>query len=404
MMKKFFLFFGMTLLFLAEAFTGKAQAVNVDSSHACYVRISLLTVEPGQDLYALFGHSALRIQDSMTHTDVVYGWGTFNFDEPNFYWKFLKGRLNYFASVDNFNDFIAEYHYEKRSVWEQELILTCAQKDSILQALAVNMLPQNRFYKYDFLKDNCTTRIRDIVYNHLKDVEISQPLTQPGVSYRDMLHEYLDEGARPWSKLGIDILLGMPTDQLPNNHTAMFLPDFLMQGLDLTTLHDAPITEAETMIYQAEPCDCLTWMYAPLLIISIICVILLVISFIPLKWAVSITKITDSFFFYITGLIGLLIVFMWFFTEHTATINNLNIAWALPTNFIIAFFVWKHPKWSRPYFLFVAMIYLILLAAWFFLPQDLNIALIPFVLYMMFRSFKLGGRKISKKYNAEVYF
>ncbi len=403
-MKKFYLLVGLACLFITGIQTAWAQVLPSDTSRSCSVRISLLTVEPGQDLYALFGHSAIRIQDSTKKTDVVYGWGTFNFDEPYFYLKFLKGSLNYYASVDNFNDFMEEYRYEKRSVWEQELALTCAEKNAILQAIAVNMLPQNRFYKYNFLEDNCTTRIRNIIYKQLPAAEITQPLTQPGVSFRDMLHEYLDEGARPWSKLGVDILLGMPTDKLPDNQAAMFLPDYLMQGLDFTILDEQPVTETENMIYQAEPCDCLTWMYAPLLLLSSLCVVLLIISLLPLKWAVAITKLTDSFFFYLTGLIGILLVFMWFFTEHTSMRNNFNIMWALPTNFILAFFVWKHPKWSRPYFLLVSIIYLVLLAAWFFLPQDLNIALIPFVLYMMFRSYKLGGRKVSKKYNAEVYF
>ncbi|MBS1730138.1 MAG: DUF4105 domain-containing protein [Bacteroidetes bacterium] len=375
-----------------------------DSTAHCHVRISILTVEPGQELYSIFGHSAIRIQDSVSHSDLVYGWGTFDFNEPHFYLKFLKGNLNYFVSVDPFNDFMAEYKVDQRSVWEQVLILNCMQKEAILKAIAINMLPQNRFYQYDFLKDNCTTRIRDIIFANVQNTELEGTITLPGVSYRDMIHEYLDEGAKPWSKLGIDILLGSPTDKEPGNQSAMFLPDYLMQALDVTQVNGQPITESEEMIFQAAPCDCLTWMYAPLMTTSVICVIFLIISLIPIRWAITMTKLMDSFLFYITGLIGIIIFFMWLFTEHTATANNFNIVWALPTNFIFAFFIWRHHKWSRPYFLIVSILYAILLATWFFLPQELNIALIPVILYMMFRSYKLGGKKISKEYNAEVYF
>ena len=401
-MKKIFHCLFLPALFLLNAL--KVSAQDIDSATNCHVRISVLTVEPGQELYSIFGHSAIRVQDSLKHSDIVYGWGTFDFDEPNFYLKFMRGNLNYFVSVDPFNNFMQEYKVDQRSVWEQVLILNCTQKDSILSALAVNMLPQNRFYQYDFLKDNCTTRIRDMIFAHIPNMEITDSLTLPGVSFRDMIHEYLDEGAKPWSKLGIDILLGSPTDKKPNNQSAMFLPDYLMQGLDLTLVDGAPITERENMIYQGAPCDCLTWTYAPLMAASVVCVILFVISLIPIRWAITITKFSDSFFFYITGLIGILIVFMWFFTEHSSTANNFNIAWALPTNFFFAFFVWRHHKWTRPYFLIVSLLYAVLLATWFFLPQELNIALIPVVLLMMFRSFKLGGKKIPKEYNAEVYF
>ena len=397
-------FCGIILSILFSISALNIQAQPADSVSNCHVRISVLTVEPGQELYSIFGHSAIRVQDSLQNMDIVYGWGTFNFDEPNFYLKFLKGNLNYYVSVDRFNDFIQEYKEEQRSVWEQELILNCTQKDSILHALEVNMLPQNRFYKYDFLKDNCTTRIRDMIFGHMPGIVITDSLTLPGVSFRDMIHEYLDEGAKPWSKLGIDILLGSSTDISPTNKTAMFLPDYLMQGLDMTHVDEMPVAESETMIYQADPCDCLTWMYAPLMTTSIVCVILFVISLIPIRWAIIITKISDSFLFYLTGLIGILILFMWFFTEHSSTANNFNIAWALPTNFLFAFFVWKHHKWSRTYFLLVSLIYAILLATWFFLPQELNIALIPVVLLLMFRSYKLGGKKIPKEYNAETYF
>ncbi|NDA64980.1 MAG: DUF4105 domain-containing protein, partial [Chitinophagia bacterium] len=117
----------------------------------------------GQELYSLFGHTALRIIDSTNHTDIVYNWGTFDFDEPNFYVNFMRGQLNYFISAWNFPDFMYEYEQEQRNVYEQKLMLSCLDKQKIVAATLINMQGSNRYYKYDFLLDNCTNRVRDII-------------------------------------------------------------------------------------------------------------------------------------------------------------------------------------------------------------------------------------------------
>src|SRR5580765_926960 len=89
--------------------------------NASHIRLSIITCGPGDELYSLFGHTALRITDSSNNSDIVYNWGTFSFDEPNFYLKFLRGNLLYYVSADNFSDFLYEYSYEHRSVYEQVL-------------------------------------------------------------------------------------------------------------------------------------------------------------------------------------------------------------------------------------------------------------------------------------------
>lgn len=128
------------------------------------LRISLLTCSPGKDLYAVFGHSALRIVDSAVGTDIVYNYGTFDFDDPDFYTKFVRGKLWYFLSQAYFADFIYEYDYFKRPVTEQVLMLTDAEKIALQQAIFDNLREENRYYQYDFLFDNCTTRLRDLIF------------------------------------------------------------------------------------------------------------------------------------------------------------------------------------------------------------------------------------------------
>jgi len=376
----FFLFFNNTL---------KAQ----QDSSSCHLRISVLTCAPGAELYSTFGHTAIRVIDSVRHTDLVFNWGTFDFDDPNFYLKFIRGKLEYFLSVDPFNEFIYTYQYEQRSIWEQELNLDCAKKLQLFAAIQKNLQGGNRFYKYDFLLDNCTSRVRDIVFGNINGLRVTDSLTEDGITYRNQIHEYLDEGAKPWSKLGIDILLGSKLDKKVTNWNAMFLPDYLMQGLDESNLADEGIIHPSTIIYAANPPDIKSWKYAPVLIFSILFAGLIVISLLKKGWAVRTTRIFDSLLLYITGVLGFLLLFMWFGTDHTVCKNNFNLLWALPTNFVAAFFIWKRPLWVRRYFYVAALIYGLFLLSWFWLPQQINIALIPLVLYMLLRCSKLATGK-----------
>jgi hypothetical protein len=367
-----------------------AQSVfsQTDSSH---VRISVLTLEPGNELYSTFGHSAIRLIDSTTHKDLVFNWGTFDFDDPDFYAKFVRGKLDYFLSIEPYQNFVITYQEEKRSIWEQELALSYEKKQALLNALKTNLSGGNRFYKYDFLFDNCTTRIRDLLFNNLPDLRIQDSLTDAGTTYRNLIHEYLDEGAKPWSKLGIDVLLGSKLDKPVSNHSAMFLPDYVMQGLDMSNYAEEGQVTPAKMIYTASPPDIKTWKYAPLLLFGIICILLFVISLSHKRWAVLTTKFFDSFFLYITGLLGFLLVFMWFGTDHTVCKANFNLIWALPTNFVAAFFIWKRPLWVRKYFFIVAIVYGLFLLSWFWLPQQINLALIPIVLFLALRCSKLAS-------------
>src|SRR4051794_26759093 len=113
---------------LAFFFAGFAQS---DSGSHCNRRISLLTCTPGSELYSTFGHSAFRIVDSLAGTDIIYNYGTFDFDDPHFYSKFVRGKLLYFVSVDEFQNFLAEYQYEKRGITEQSLNLSCEEKQKL---------------------------------------------------------------------------------------------------------------------------------------------------------------------------------------------------------------------------------------------------------------------------------
>lgn len=356
----------------------------------CGLRISVLTCSPGQDLYSIFGHNALRITDKSKGTDIIYNWGTFDFDEPNFYIKFMRGKLMYFLSPDRIQDFVYTYEYEGRSVTEQVLNISCAQKMKIKQAVELNMIGNNRFYKYDFLFDNCTTRIRDILENNVSGINVSGNLVAPNTTFRNMLHSYLDKGSQPWSKLGIDILLGSRIDQPVTNNQAMFLPEYLLKAIDSSVIKKQNLVEKKDKLVTAQPYEENVGIYNPLIATSIFFILLSGIGILKADWSKRIIKFTDLLLLYVTGLIGLLLLFMWFFTDHTSCDNNYNIAWALPTNFAVVFVAWKKPLWTKLYFKVAAFITTFLFLAWYWLPQEMNIALLPVILYMLYRYAKLS--------------
>ncbi|MES2329407.1 MAG: DUF4105 domain-containing protein [Bacteroidota bacterium] len=377
-MKKFSLF----LIVFFSFFIKRTEAQ--DSSH---LRISLLTCAQGDELYSVFGHTALRIIDSVQHTDVVYNYGTFDFNDPDFYMKFTRGTLDYMLSAYYFQDFMAEYYAEKRTVTEQELVLTGDAKNNLNKALQENLAGAARYYKYVFNYNNCTSRIRDLLFQHA-GLKPDRQLVPAGTTCRNMLHEALDNGDQPWSKLGIDILLGSRIDKPVTIAESMFLPDYLMKGVD-SSVHSHNILLDKKIIYNSgvPQKQHHNW---PLYLFSVIAVLSILVSSGKNKTAKRVTRFFDITLFLLTGLIGFLLLFMWFGTDHKACGANYNLLWALPTNLIVVFALWRNPRWLRKYFTACMIIHLLTVLLWFWLPQQLNIGLIPVVVLLLQRCWKLS--------------
>ena len=166
-MKK--VFFLLISFFLFCSLVAQHPADSIGNKTACHLRLSLLTCTPGTELYSTFGHSAIRVTDTSGKTDIIFNYGTFDFDDPAFFVKFVRGKLLYFVSIDEFENFLDQYNYEKRGITEQVLDLSCDVKKNLLIALHDNAKEENRYYKYDFVYDNCTTRIRDIIFSAVKN-------------------------------------------------------------------------------------------------------------------------------------------------------------------------------------------------------------------------------------------
>jgi hypothetical protein len=357
---------------------------------SCNLRISLLTCSPGEELYSTFGHTALRVQDAARGADYVFNYGTFEFG-PDFYTKFIRGKLLYFLSVEDFNDFLYEYKLQSRSIQEQVIQLSCDEKQKLYVALQNNAQEQNRYYRYDFLFDNCTTRAGDIVAKNANSpVVFKNILPKNTPSFRNLIHEYLNAGHEYWSKLGIDILLGAKLDGKVSNREAMFLPDYLLKGFDSATVNNHPlVTPPQTILPMPSPLKDKSFL-TPAVVFSLLLVIILAISFIKSNWARATISIFDFLFFFILGLAGILLLFMWFGTDHKVCQNNYNLLWALPTNVVMAFFVHSKRIWVKKYFRIILWLTVVLVLIWVFLPQQMNNALIPIVVLIIYRGLHLS--------------
>ena len=351
-------------------------------------QISLITCDPGDELYSIFGHSAIRVFDDSLHINEVYNYGTFNFNTPNFYLKFANGKLDYMLSVYNFKYFLPAYFRDKRGVSEQFLNLNRVEKQRLYKALEINRLPQNKFYRYDFFFDNCATRIRDIV---LSSVDGHIGYTQKdtiNMTFRDMLHLYLNK--QPWIRDGIDIILGSRIDRKVSLSESVFLPDYLKDYFMHANIENngkvRPLIIEDVSLIKFDNPKISSSKLTPEFVTWMLFVVLVILTIIEKRTNRQFV-IIDRLLLFITGLLGFVIFYLWFLTEHTATGANYNILWAMPTNLILFLFLKK----ARNSNLFKTLLYitwiplLIVLLGWKLIPQELPASVFPVALIMLIR-------------------
>jgi hypothetical protein len=377
------------LIFASFIFMKQVSA----SSDSCGLRISLLTVTPGEELYSVFGHSALRVVDSVSGTDIIYNFGTFDFSDPDFYSKFVRGKLLYSLSQETFQNFRYENEYFHRGITEQVLSFNCQEKSLIQANLFVNMQEENRYYKYDFLKDNCTTRLRDIIFGaNSKSANNKFLVSKTTSTYRDYLHFYLDRAEMPWTQLGIDVLLGLNSDALMNVTESMFLPDYLLKGVGIAKWGDKSLVSEEKILLkdlQPKPTPPPFWK-TPMFLFSVIAIIFIVFFNSKFKKATLILAKLDFYLFLIIGIFGVILTFMWVGTDHLSFRYNINLIWAMPLNVIAAFLLVKGNKNINKYFLVYSLILLLLLITIFVFPGMINTSVFPIILLLSYRSWMIG--------------
>ena len=375
------------ILLLFGVFTS-SQLIAQDSTKGA-LQISILTCAPGEDVYTAWGHTAIRIIDSATQTDVVYNFGTFDFNTPNFLVEFVKGNLNYFLSADNFQNFILEYQYYGRSIKEQVLILSDVEKINWQNALQKNLEGNNRYYLYNFITDNCTTKVKDGFYQFAT----SQIPPSTIKSYRTHVVEAPYQQGIPWIGLGIDVLLGAVSDQAPSPLQAGFLPDLLFDQIAAQPGHIAATQNYDfTKTTASTPTD-------PIFYIVGLILLYLFFSKWNARWAVIAAKFLDIILLFIFGLGGLLLVYMSLFSKHTACHYNFNIDWIHPLYWIALVCYFIKPIWAGYLgrIFFIATIGLIAVSYW--LPQSFSISVYLLMGLSLILNYRLIKRGRDAKFN-----
>ena len=384
MKKNIFLFF---LLFTAASLQAQFPQLSKDAE------ISLLTVSPSEDeVYTVYGHTALRVRDTSKKLDIVFNYGIFDFSKPNFIYRFAKGETDYRLAAQYTRDFLIEYEMRGSEVTEQILDIDSAGKARIWEALMINNLPENRVYRYNFFFDNCATRPAAIIEKQAGgEIDYNAPFKQQ--TFRDLIN-YCTRN-KPWLTFGCDLALGSPTDRTATPHEMMFLPPYLKEAFDTATITDtdgsrkALVSSTKTLINgglddETEP-D--TGFFTPLVCGWGFFLIILVVTFIEWRRK-SYFRIVDCILFFIAGVAGIVLFFLSFVSTHPCVCPNWNIIWLQPFDLVaVILFTVKKLRKAAYYYHFINFAALtLMLAGWHFIPQHLNTAFIPLVMSLWLRS------------------
>lgn len=302
--KRIKLYFLLLTLLLINLNNGFAQNITLSDK----TTISVVTCDAGTQLHSLFGHTALRINDPINNFDAVYNFGYFDFNTPNFYLKFIKGDMQYFAAVDSFEDFLLQYIYEQRGVYEQVLNIPAIQKQRIFDDLNRILQSEERFYTYKFIDRNCTTMIVDLL-NRNMDVKIPNQIASKSETYRKILYGYVANHF--YENLGISIIFGAKTD---TKFSEIFLPLQLLEGLELLKNQNPQlVSNTKTLYKQSVAEEFSVWNNVYTLLLFLIVIIVF-----NKKW------LTFSYFILI-GIVGVLLIFVSFYSLHAEVRNNYNV-------------------------------------------------------------------------------
>ena len=343
-------------------------------------KISILSIGEGLSLVDAFGHTAIRVKDAQLKNDIVFNFGVYDFNSPNFYSNFVKGRPEYKLAIQNYSNLIQNYIRQKRYIVEHQLNLDQNSTKIIIDLLVEKL--NDPYYIYDYFRDNCTTRAADIVIdktnNKFKDDKLE---SEAILTYRDLIHRKINENS--WAALGIDLCLGAIIDKKINTRETFFLPENLMNYLDL---YEGDIIKRNIIYSPESEISYRENLPSPLLInliLSLIIVAITIFNFKSNKW----NKSLDSLIFLISGSIGILIIYLWFFSNHFAGAQNFNFLWAFPLNFALIFAIYKNkiPNWSIGYIKLLIILIILLFLHWTTGVQKYNLTLLPIFVALLIR-------------------
>ena len=385
---------GLFLLFLLYSVTD----VKAQRDSLCY---SLLTCEPGRQIYELYGHTAIRQKDFRTGTDIVFNYGLFDFNTPHFIRRFTLGETDYILGYTTYDSFSMEYLHRGSIVHEQILNLTQDETEKLKNLLLENLKPQNRTYRYNVLFNNCSTMAIDIIEKAIIG-RVTYPQPAEGLTFRKLLEE--KTGVRPWSRFAINMVMGAMTDLPLEYRQDAFSPLRLMSLAEKAVITDTssvarslclPSTE---VVRPGKSVDFGNPALTPIQVMLIVFMVTLIISL--TGWITGRTLwLYDLFLFGAQGIAGIVIATLFFFSEHASVNTNWLIICFNPIPlFFLPFAIHKIRK-SHISFMLVAdfMVCTFFLAFSSVIPQSFENAALILIASFAIRAFSVSLQIISHK-------
>lgn len=353
------------------------------------ITVTVLTCSPGQLIYELYGHTAIRVVDHTLGTDVVFNYGVFDFRQENFEWRFLLGQTDYMVMPLPFGLFADEYIRRGSSIVSQQLNLTREEANELYNNLIENSRTENRTYRYNFLTNNCSTKVRDVIEQSVHGRVVYKE--QDKRTYRQSLQEWTV--LYPWTEASEDLLLGATTDTLLDDHSAQFLPETLHSYLAEATIYDSVnnsrplLIGDEVVLLQARDVPVSKdFPITPLQCGIIFVLVMLLILFVEYKtrhqfWFVDLLLMPG------VGAAGTLVTFMFFFSEHPSVDANWQV-WVLnPLPLICMPWVVKdaiqHKHCFYHYLNAAALSLFIVAMPW--IPQSFSVLTLPLAIGLLTR-------------------
>ncbi|MCF6308076.1 MAG: DUF4105 domain-containing protein [Flavobacteriaceae bacterium] len=374
------------LLFLFLGFFGNAQETQLSSK----AEISILTIGPGENLNDSFGHNAFRVKDSINNIDVTYNYGTFDFNTPNFYLKFTRGKLYYKLDYNNYNPFYNYYVRQNRWINEQVLNLNLSEKQTLFNYLLNNAKPENRDYMYDFLFDNCATRMRDVLVTVLGNkLEYKDNIFEEEYTFRGLIQKNVNWNS--WESFGMDIAIGAVVDKKATEWEYQFLPKYVMEAANEASItrngKSEKLVKKSNFLFKNTPKENnINFFTSPLFVVGLLGLFILFITYNDFKNQ-SRSRYLDAIIFVITGIIGLLLLLLWFATDHSTTTNNYNVLWAFPLSLLFVRTIAKKspPLWLGKYIFFLILMLTLISIHWITGVQVFTYGLIPLFIALFIR-------------------
>jgi len=362
---------------------------NAQVNLSVYSEISIVTAGPGEELYEKFGHAAIRIKDPVLNLDLIYNYGVFDFNQPNFLLNFADGKMYYVLARYDFKYFLSSYKKDKRWLKQQVLNLNKSEKQQLFLYLENNALIENATYPYDPFFNNCASKLKDITTAILKENVV---LNSENIKDKSTLRALMNQEItwNTWGNFGINLITGRILDQERNQLEYTYLPDYLFKTIKNGKIKRGHkiinLVKREDVLLDFEEIQDTTSLFNPLSFFTLLLFIVLLITFKDIKKQQR-TKWLDFIIFFITGIFGLVLTYFWFFSSHRTAPNNYNVLWAFLPNLIVAFILTKAiaKKWLQKYLIVILICLTIVPILWILELQIFPITAIPILLLLGIR-------------------